>query len=645
MLSFFRNFTKSRVGIIVVFLVLGVIAVAFALGDVTGLRSAGGPNAVLVKVGKQTITEADLRETIDRWMTEQRNRGAVITMEDFLARDGVNAILNEMIVARAVQEYGIDAGMFVDRKTIDSEIANDPAFHGIDGRFDQQKYEALLSQRRMSPARLHAEISQNTYGRWLLDRPGRPSYVPNGIVAPYASRGLERRQGQATLIRLVDMDVGPAPDEKTLTAFYNQHRASYMVPERRVIRYAIVRPDQFKASAAATDAEIADAFAKSGPRFAATEKRTISQIVLTDQATANAVAAEVKAGKTIADIAAARGLQPTKFDAIEKTALTTQSNAAVANAAFGAAQGAVVGPVRSPFGWAVLKVEKVDVIPAKTLEQARPDLAKEIEARKTVAALVAQRQAIEDSIGNEDTFDEMAAKAKVQAQSTPALTIAGINPDDANSKPDAALLPIVQAGFAADADSQEPQLVPLDQEGSFAVLVVGKVTQPTPRPFASIRDDVRRDYQHDVAMKQARNAAQKLIAELKKGTPMPEAIRKAGIKALPPRDFNLAYADLNKDTPRQVRLAFSIAPKSARLIESPEGNGFFVVYVSSVEQHDASGNAALMNGRRTELGQSSYGEQAMQFIQAMQKHVKVTRDEAAITRFRAQLSGQGTSGQ
>ncbi|NML04759.1 peptidylprolyl isomerase [Sphingomonas sp. G-3-2-10] len=645
MLSFFRNFTKSRVGIVVVFLVLGIIAIAFALGDVTGLRTAGGPSPVLVRIGKQTITEADLKDSIDRWLTQQRNRGANISMQDFVARDGVNLVLNELIVARTVQEYGTDSGMFVDRKMIDADIVNDPNFHGIDGKFDQQKYEATLAQLRITPARMHADIAQNTYGRWLLDRPGRPSYVPNGIVAPYASRGLERRQGQATLIRLADMDVGPAPDDKTLTAFYNQHRASYMVPERRIIRYAIVRPDQFKAAAAATDAEIADAYAKAGTRFAATEKRTVTQIVLADQATANAVAAEVKGGKSIADIARARGLEPRKFDAVEKPALSGETSAAVADAAFAAPQGSVAGPVRSAFGWAVLQVEKVEKIPARTIEQARPELAKEIEERKTVAAIVAQRQTIDDSIGNEDTFDEMAGKAKLQVQLTPALTIAGVNPDDAASKPDPALLPIIQGGFAADPDSPEPQMVALGQDGSFAVLIVSKVVKPTPRPFAGIRDDVRRDYQHDIAVKQARNAAQKLIAELKKGTPMAQAIAIAGIKALPPKDFNLAYADLNKDTPRQVRIAFSVAPKTARLIESPDGNGFFVVYVSSVEQHDASGNAALMATYRSQLGESSYGEQAMQFIHAMQKHMKVSRDEAAIARFRAQLAGQDVTGQ
>jgi peptidyl-prolyl cis-trans isomerase D len=53
MLNFFRNFTKSRYGMIAVFVFLGLIAIAFAAGDITGLRSNGASAGtdVLAKVG------------------------------------------------------------------------------------------------------------------------------------------------------------------------------------------------------------------------------------------------------------------------------------------------------------------------------------------------------------------------------------------------------------------------------------------------------------------------------------------------------------------------------------------------------------------------------------------------------------------
>ena len=56
----------------------------------------------------------------------------------------------------------------------------------------------------------------------------------------------------------------------------------------------MVTPDQLKARATPGDAEIAAAYKAAGTRFAAAEKRTLSQVVVADQAAANALAAAVK---------------------------------------------------------------------------------------------------------------------------------------------------------------------------------------------------------------------------------------------------------------------------------------------------------------------------------------------------------------
>jgi peptidyl-prolyl cis-trans isomerase D len=41
MLSFFRRIINSKAGVVVTFIVLGVIALAFAAGDITGLAGNG----------------------------------------------------------------------------------------------------------------------------------------------------------------------------------------------------------------------------------------------------------------------------------------------------------------------------------------------------------------------------------------------------------------------------------------------------------------------------------------------------------------------------------------------------------------------------------------------------------------------------
>lgn len=649
MLNMFRTFIRSRVGLIVVFLVLGVIAIAFAAGDVTGMRSmASGSANVIAKVGNHEITENELSEEIDRVLKEQRSQGQNITMEQFLASPMFDQVVERLINYATIEEFAKSNGMLADSTLVDSAIANNPAFQGFDGKFSQTKFEGLLAENRVSPAKFRDALSSEYYLRWLIGDPAPISQLPVGVAAPYASLALERRTGTIALIRWNDMDPGADPDAKTLQAYYERNKAHYMVPPRRILRYAIVKPDQFKASSAATEAEISDAYAKAGVRFAASEKRTIRQLVMLDQAAANAAAAEVKGGKSIADVAKSRGLEPRTFDAVDKGALAKDTSVPVAEAAFSAAQGATVGPVKGPLGWVVMHVDTVTPIAAKSLAQAHDTLAAEITQAKIAKTIGTLRQSLDDSAGNGANFDSVMAQGKLTPLHTAALAPDGTDPSVPNSKPDPALAAIVQAGFAADPNDSEPVVVPLGQDGSFAVIGVEKSIPAQAKPLASIQKEVVRDYLQDITLQKARKAATDVVNQVNKGTPLQQALAATGLRTLlPPKGFDMTRQDIGKlaspqmGPPPQFVQAFQTPPKRAKMIEAPGRAGYYIVYVATTEEHDASGNAQLMAAVQQGLGQRLQEESIEQFVESMKKNVKVTRYPAVIQALRASLGRTG----
>lgn len=647
MLNSFRRFTKSRFGLIAVFVFLALIALAFAAGDLTGIRTTGANSGgtVLAKVGDRKITDTEVRQRIDIYLRNLQRNGQNVTMEQFLAQGGFEMALDEMINNAALVQFAQDSGMNVSKKLVDGDIASNPAFFGIDGKFSQKQYEDLLSQNRVSPVAFREDLINTRYGNWLINRATLGNQIPDGVVLPYASLLLERRNFTVGLVSTIAMDPGANPDDKALTAFYNSKRARYMVPERRIVRYAMVHPDALKQRTTATEAEIADAYKNAGARFAATEKRTVRQLVILDQATATRVAGEVKGGKTIAAAAAAAGLEPSSFEGVEKAALAKQTAPAIADAAFAAAQGAVVGPVRSPLGWHVLQVEKIEQVAAKSLDQARAELATEISARKLAQTLGDLRQSLDDGIGDGKTFDEAVADAKLTPGRTPALTAAGTNPDDANFKPDPALAPVMRAAFAIEQAGDEPQLVPLGEDGSFALVGLEKIVPAAPLPLAQIRERVVKDYLVEQALQKARTTATQVVARLEKGVPMQQALTEAGVtKGPPPKDFDLKRAEvLGRQMAPYTQMAFSMAPGKAKMVEGPNREGYYVVFLRQVEQHSAAGDQAAMDRVRNDIAPQIGGEVARQFIASVRNHLNVTRNEKAIQQLRSELARTGTA--
>ncbi|UYY58821.1 peptidylprolyl isomerase [Sphingomonas sp. S2-65] len=645
MLQFFRSFTKSRFGLIVVFIVLGLIALAFAAGDITGLRSAdgGAGGNVIAKIGDRKVTDAEVRDRIDRFLQNAQRQGQNVTMEQFLAEGGLDVAVDEIINNAALVEFARRSGMEVSKRLIDGEIASNPAFLGLDGKFSQKQFDDILSQNRLSPVLFRQGLSEERYGNWMINRATLGNQIPDGVVLPYASLLLERRMGVVGLVQSIAMDPGADPDDKTLASFYASNRARYSVPQRRVVRYAVVKPDAVRAQSAATDAEIADAYKKAGSRFAAAEKRTVRQVIFADQATATRVAGQVKGGQAIAAAAAAAGLEATSFDGAEKPALARQTSAQIADAAFAAADGGVIGPVRSPLGWHVLKVEKIERIAARSLDQVRGDLAKEVTDRKTAQRLADLRQSIEDGVADGKTFDEAVRDAKLAAQTTPALTAQGQNPDDPAYKADPVVAPILRAAFAFEQAGDEPQIVPAAADGSFALVTLDRIVPAAPKPLAQIRDRVKGDYLMNQALQKARAAATQIVAKLQKGVPMAQAFAEAGVKkGPPPKPFDLKRSEvLGRRMEPYIQMAFSMAPKKAKLVEGPNRLGYYVVYLDKVEEHSAAGDQAAIARVRADIAPQVGAEYARQFIRSIRAHMNITRNEKAVAQLRAQLAQQG----
>ncbi len=648
MLSFIRNLTKSRVGLIAVFVLLGVIAIAFAAGDITGSRPVGASSGgeVIARVGDREITEQELRDRIDIAIDNMRRQGQSFDMETFLAGGGLDYALEQVIDNAVLQEFGERTGMRVSDRIVDGMIASNPAFQGPTGGFDQQLFESVLNRERISERALRQDLRNARFGDWLTDPTIGARQIPAGMVLPYASLLLERREGAIGFIPTLAMNPGETPTDEELAQYYQRNRAQYTVPERRIVRYATVGVEDVEGRAAPTDAEIAQAYRGAGDRFAARETRTVQQVVVGDQAAAQRLAEAVRGGQSLAAAASAAGFEPRTFEDVERAALAGETSDAVAQAAFSASEGSVAGPVQSPLGWHVLRVDSVDQIPARSLAQARDELVEELRARKVAQLMADMHGSIDEGIGEGGTFDELIAANDLEAQRTPPLLPSGVNPDAPDAEPNEMLQPILRAAYLAEV-GDEPQIVPISPE-QFALVSLERVVPPTARPLDSIRERVVRDYMIGKAQQRAREVARDVVQAVNRGSTLQQALAAAGVRGLPaPQPINTTRAQLataQEQVPPPLQLMFSMSEGRARLLEAENRQGFYVVHLEEIEEADASGNEELLRQTRAGIGGVIGQELAQQFVEALRGELRVTRDAEALQRLRESLASTGTAG-
>ncbi|MEJ8629286.1 SurA N-terminal domain-containing protein [Sphingomonas sp. I4] len=203
MLSFFRRIINSKAGVVVTFIVLGVIAIAFAAGDVTNISSmAGGiTGSEVAKVGSAKITANDLRTAAQNEVAAYRQEQPTLDMAQFIAAGGFEGTLQREITGLSLEQFGKDQGMVVSRRLIDGQIASIPAFRGPNGQFDPALYQQLLAQRKMTDLQVRTDLERTTFAQQLTVPTIGATQFATQMALPYASLLLESGRARSATSR------------------------------------------------------------------------------------------------------------------------------------------------------------------------------------------------------------------------------------------------------------------------------------------------------------------------------------------------------------------------------------------------------------------------------------------------------------
>lgn len=649
MLGFFRRMTKSKVGGIIAFLLLGLIALAFAAGDVTGLggTATGMSSKTVAEVGGDDIPETELVQRVKQSLRTLQQQQPTADMTGLIAAGGVEQLLDQLVMARAFDVFAREQGMVVSKRAVDGELAGIPAFRGPDGRFSQMAYEGALQQNNLKDAQVRGDIARERLIQQLTAPANGSARVPTQLALPYASLLLERRSGVIGFVPTSAVPAGPAPTDAELAAFYRANIARYTVPERRVVRYAMVSPETAKAQATPTEADITAAYRAAGARFAASQRRSAQSVVVLDQATANTIAARAKGGASIAAAASAAGLEARTFTALDKAALTAQAGQPVADALFAAPADGVVGPIRASGSFTVAKVTDIQQVAAKTLEQARAELLPEVTKTKELAAITGINDAIDRAAGDGATFEEIVRDQKLTAQKTPAVMQSGIDPLNPTAGAVASLATVVQAGFASET-GDAPQIVPIGQDGSFALVALESVTPAAPRPLAEIRADVARAFEAQRAVQAARKVADQVAAKAARGTALATALAETRLRVPAVKTVNeprAALAANPQGAEPALALMFAMAPGSAKVLAAPQGAGWLVVKLDMITPGDARRNPQTVAAAQADMTRFAGRELVLQFGRAIRNQVGAEINPAGIKRAKDELAGRTPDGQ
>jgi peptidyl-prolyl cis-trans isomerase D len=654
MIANFRKSLRSwaTVGLLLIALI-AIVVTGFGTGGFGGLGSltsgkGSDPSDRLATVEGRTITASEVSDMVNRTFVRARQQQPTLDMATYLAQGAYDQILNQMIVADAIQAFADHQGLLISQTMVDREIANLPAFRNLTGQFDQNVFRQQLQSMNLTEAKLREDIVQSLTQRQLLGPIALGARVPEGVAREYANLLLERRQGTIAVIPTQLVAAGINPSEAEIAAFYRTNRAAFTIPERRVIKYAVIGEEQVANTPPATEAEIAAVYRNSPLSYGARETRNIQSIVLPTQQAADAFAARVRGGTSFVAAAQQAGFAAADvtFANQSRDQFAGVTNPQIAAAAFAAAQGAVVGPTRSELGYHVVRVDRVTAIAARPLAAVRGEIAAAIDRRKRAEALSALVAQTEEQLSNGASFEEVARAHNFTIVTTPPVTATGQpvgSPTPWTAPAD--LTPLLQAAFDIDADDPEPAIETITANQRYAMLGLDRVVPAAPAPLAEIAPQVRAALIQQRARQMTRALADRVVARINAGTPAAQAFAEAQPRIQNARPVDLRRVDISREgqqVPPPLIALFSIPQGRARVMPAENGAGWFIVVHSQRTPGDASTTPALIQTTRTQFNANVSEELAQQFARAIELRSEISRNEDAIRSARQQISGNAT---
>jgi peptidyl-prolyl cis-trans isomerase D len=307
------------------------------------------------------------------------------------------------------------------------------------------------------------------------------------------------------------------------------------------VEYAELRLDQLAAQTTVSDADLKAAYDKNKQQYVQQEKRHASHILIAstgndaaDKKLAEDVYAQAKAGKDFAQLAKQYSKDPGSAQKGGDLGWADRTTfvAPFTEALFSMSPGEIHPPVKTEFGYHIIRLDEVQAGKTKTFEEARPEL--EADVRKNKAT---------------DRFGEIQEQLQTQMENSPGATLEGLAKEFQLQTGD---VPQFQRGAGGGSLGAAPPL----QEivfGDAAVapgrlagpvllgddrLVILKVVdrhQPQPKPLAEVRESIVATLKKDNGLDAAYKAAQAADAKLTAGGSFDDVVKSAGVTAEPAR--------------------------------------------------------------------------------------------------------------
>lgn len=598
-----------------------LLILSFAIWGIEDVVRNFGRETAVATVSGDPIELTEAQAAARREMARiARQLGSRFEPNEAINRAIAASAVEQLISDRALRAEARGLGLAAPAETVRDAVFAIQGLRGADGGFSRPLFESLLRQNELNEAQFLQVVAGDVLRQQLAGAVRAGAAGPDALSAPLLAWAMERRVAEVVAVALADMPEPEAPTEAQLRRHQENNPARFSAPEYREAAVVVLSAESIIPEIEIPEADLAAAYEQRRAQYDTPERRALRQAVLPTEEAARTLAETWRGGADFAAIeAAATAAEGSAADLglLDRASLPLPD---VAGPAFAAGAGAVTDPVRSPFGWHVLQVERIEPAVTRTLDQVRDELRREVAHDRAVDMAYERANRVEDALAGGGTLAEIAQRFGLRLVAA-SFDSAGRSPEGQAVElplPEARRTELLRAVFAAR-QGDAPRMTEMGD--AFVAIEIRNVTPPALRPFESVEAEVRAGFLAEARRRAAEEKAAGLLAAIRGGRPMQDAAAEAGLAVQRIGPFGRAPAAAGQLPPELLAPLFEARPQEPTMAETR--TGFAVARVVEVVRFDAAADPLGLGRMRSEIEQAMQEELEQQFAVALRGRADV----------------------
>jgi peptidyl-prolyl cis-trans isomerase D len=599
MLSTIRDKTQGIIATFILFLVV----VPFALWGINSYFESGS------KLNVATVDGTDISQVAYRRALDQL-RGRV-NPKAFDNPQFKQLILDRLIGQTLLSQDAEKQGYRISDAQLARIIQSLPNFQR-DGRFDSAMYQAVLRGQGVSPQQFEENLRDEILTRQIETGLSASGFVTKADIADIVRLMSQERETAYAVIDTRTLMAKTTVNAKEIENYYSSHPETFQIPEQVRIDYLTLSAADLDKNDQPTEDELKKAYADEAARYVMPEKRRASHILISLPANATAkqdkealekiqdIARQIHAGANFAAMAkkysmdSATAAEGGDLGEVRRGVLPKGLEEAVD----ALKPGEVSKPVRSQYGYHLVKLTALTPEKRRPFAEVRNDLIKLVQRNKGENKFFDLSEKFRNIVYEQPDSLVPAAKALgLKIQKSDWFSRSGGPGIAANPK-------VVQAAFEPDVLSQARNSDAIDISDD--VLMAVRVVDHRPvgrKPLAQVRAEIERILKQERAQEAAHKLGEEWIHALKAGGSLEALARKRGFKYQPAK-----YVTRGKSPgidPRVVEAAFRVPrPENGKpvydLVDLGD-QGFAVLALKDVREASGKAEAGLREQAKSML--------------------------------------------